>query len=235
MPKTKKKNPVKKSEKAKKGMAKVLSQEELDNYPKSGLKEYIGALFGKGMQKKGAAGGPIPPKGTKTAPKGTKTGPGRKGKPGVPHDVDDGTYYLKDGGSASKFPDLSGDGKVTQKDILMGRGVITRKRGGSASKNKKTKIEAYRKLGKQKYDKGMTPDIGEKGRKSFKKTRVKKKDLVDIAGVIKSTGDPYLGKLGNLKTRFKDKKTAKAAGVQFRAKGGLAGRLAKRGYGKARK
>ena len=134
MPKTKKKNPVKKSEKAKKGMAKVLSQEELDNYPKSGLKEYIGALFGKGMQKKGAAGGPIPPKGTKTAPKGTKTGPGRKGKPGVPHDVDDGTYYLKDGGSASKFPDLSGDGKVTQKDILMGRGVIKAAKGGLAGR-----------------------------------------------------------------------------------------------------
>ena len=28
----------------------------------------------------------------------------------------------KDGGAA--FPDLSGDGKVTQKDILIGRGVI---------------------------------------------------------------------------------------------------------------
>ena len=150
-------------------------------------------------------------------------------------DIADKLKTLKDGGSVKKFPDLSGDGKVTQKDILMGRGVIERKRGGSASKDRKTKTEAYRKLGKQKYDKGMTPDIGEKGRKSFKKTRVKKKDLVDIAGVIKSTGDRYLGKLGNLKTRFKDKKTAKAAGVQFRAKGGLAGRLAKRGYGKARK
>ena len=30
---------------------------------------------------------------------------------------------MKDGGRA-KFPDLSGDGKVTKKDILMGRGVI---------------------------------------------------------------------------------------------------------------
>jgi len=29
-----------------------------------------------------------------------------------------------------KFPDLSGDGKVTQKDILMGRGVIKKKAGG---------------------------------------------------------------------------------------------------------
>ena len=30
----------------------------------------------------------------------------------------------------SKFPDLSGDGKVTQKDILMGKGVIKKKGGG---------------------------------------------------------------------------------------------------------
>ena len=30
----------------------------------------------------------------------------------------------KKGGSAKKFPDLSGDGKVTMKDVLMGRGVI---------------------------------------------------------------------------------------------------------------
>ena len=27
-----------------------------------------------------------------------------------------------------KFPDYSGDGKVTKKDILMGRGVIPKKR-----------------------------------------------------------------------------------------------------------
>ena len=35
----------------------------------------------------------------------------------------------KEGGS---FPDLSGDGKVTQKDILIGRGVIKKKMGGIA-------------------------------------------------------------------------------------------------------
>ena len=34
------------------------------------------------------------------------------------------------GGNVSKFPDLSGDGQVTQKDILMGRGVIERQAGG---------------------------------------------------------------------------------------------------------
>ena len=36
---------------------------------------------------------------------------------------------MKDGGEAS-FPDLSGDGVVTQKDILMGRGVIEKAEGG---------------------------------------------------------------------------------------------------------
>ncbi len=34
------------------------------------------------------------------------------------------------GGGANKFPDLSGDGQVTQKDILMGRGVIQKQAGG---------------------------------------------------------------------------------------------------------
>ena len=38
---------------------------------------------------------------------------------------------LADGGPANGFPDLSGDGKVTQKDILMGRGVIAKQEGGS--------------------------------------------------------------------------------------------------------
>jgi hypothetical protein len=35
---------------------------------------------------------------------------------------------------ASKFPDLTGDGKVTQADILKGRGVESMKKGG-ATKN----------------------------------------------------------------------------------------------------
>jgi hypothetical protein len=36
-----------------------------------------------------------------------------------------------------KFPDLSGDGKVTKKDILMGRGVIKKK----PNKKKKNKVK----------------------------------------------------------------------------------------------
>ena len=38
---------------------------------------------------------------------------------------------FREGGAA--FPDLSGDGKVTQKDILMGRGVVPMQEGGAAS------------------------------------------------------------------------------------------------------
>ena len=37
-----------------------------------------------------------------------------------------GVVALKEGG----FPDLSGDGKVTQKDVLMGRGVVNKAQGG---------------------------------------------------------------------------------------------------------
>ena len=40
---------------------------------------------------------------------------------------------FKKGGGANKFPDLSGDGKVTQKDILIGRGVIEKQEGGAGN------------------------------------------------------------------------------------------------------
>lgn len=36
-----------------------------------------------------------------------------------------------------KFPDMSGDGKVTKKDILMARGVIKKKTKKKAKKKKK--------------------------------------------------------------------------------------------------
>ena len=46
------------------------------------------------------------------------------------------------GGSISKlkaggFPDLSGDGKVTKKDVLMGRGVVKKANGGQVNGLKK--------------------------------------------------------------------------------------------------
>jgi hypothetical protein len=85
-------------------------------------------------------------------------------------------------------------------------------------KRKKDKIDAYKELGEKNYDKGFTPDMSEKVRKSFKKTR-RKNQKVDIAGEIKKSGDPYLGTLGNLRTKYKDAKTAKKAGA-FK-KGGM--------------
>ena len=42
------------------------------------------------------------------------------------------------------FPDLSGDGKVTKKDILMGRGVIKRAGGGSTMPGMKKRVMAKR-------------------------------------------------------------------------------------------
>jgi len=42
-----------------------------------------------------------------------------------------GVIKMKKGGAS--FPDLTGDGKVTKKDILRGRGVPGFKRGGAAS------------------------------------------------------------------------------------------------------
>ena len=46
------------------------------------------------------------------------------------------------GGSISKlkaggFPDLSGDGKITKKDVLMGRGVVKKANGGQVNGLKK--------------------------------------------------------------------------------------------------
>ena len=47
----------------------------------------------------------------------------------LPRAAQGGIVAFKDGG----FPDLSGDGKVTRKDILMGRGVVSKAEGGPLS------------------------------------------------------------------------------------------------------
>ena len=41
----------------------------------------------------------------------------------------------------AKFPDLSGDGRVTMKDILIGRGVVKKKDGGLAEATAKLKAQ----------------------------------------------------------------------------------------------
>ena len=47
---------------------------------------------------------------------------------------------MKAGGKAKKFPDLSGDGKVTKKDVLMGRGVKLKKPAGPPKMKKGGKV-----------------------------------------------------------------------------------------------
>ncbi len=81
--------------------------------------------------------------GAKTTEKGNKikgmTGKERVEAQGntVKKSKDGGIVKLAKGG----FPDLSGDGKVTQKDILMGKGVIKMKKGGIVKKkSSKTRI-----------------------------------------------------------------------------------------------
>ena len=46
-----------------------------------------------------------------------------------------------------KLKDLSGDGKVTQKDVLIGRGVIEAKKGGQVKKKKLDIKKAIKKPG----------------------------------------------------------------------------------------
>ena len=58
-----------------------------------------------------------------------KPTPDQKGLKKLPEKVRNKMGYMKKGGRVKKFPDLSGDGKVTKKDILMGRGVIKKKNG----------------------------------------------------------------------------------------------------------
>jgi len=50
----------------------------------------------------------------------------------LPQAVRNKMGFMSSGGS---FPDLSGDGKITQKDILLGRGVINKKKGKRISKS----------------------------------------------------------------------------------------------------
>jgi hypothetical protein len=111
-------------------------------------------------------------------------------------DIADKLKTLKDGGSVKKFPDLSGDGKVTQKDILMGRGVIKKKRGGKVTGR----------------------SIGPAGASIVSDDGKKIKQLKKIQKSLLPLDAASVGAVGAIKGLSK-----------------LAGRLAKRGYGKAKK
>ena len=138
----------------------------------------------------------------------------------------------KKGGSA-KFPDLSGDGKVTQKDILMGRGVIKRKNGGAAGRPKKKRslrdtvknvIEGFKNRPK------VFGDIIKTGPKRIPRPKLPKPKK---PGEITSVPRPKLPKPSDF-NKPRTMTPAKRNKSRKMATGGVAGRLAKRGYGKAR-
>ena len=89
----------------------------------------------------GKGGKPLKPK-----PVGKKDGgmlksvnPSQKGLSKLPKEVRNKMGYMKDGGRAKKFPDLTGDGKVTRADVLKGRGVFAA--GGKVPENIKKRFK----------------------------------------------------------------------------------------------
>ena len=106
-----------------------------------------------------------------------------KGLPNLPEAVRNKMGFMKSGGS---FPDLSGDGKVTQKDILMGRGVIKKKKGKRISKkeNQMYKEMLYAMLSDDKRE-----DINE--------------NINEIADIMKEKGISTLSKDGGV-VKLKD-------------------------------
>ena len=129
--------------------------------------------FGKALKPRGP--GVIRPKptdryGQQMKPKAIRPGkkdggmlkavkPSQKGLAKLPKAVRNKMGYMKDGGKAKKFPDLTGDGKVTRADILKGRGVF---RKGGAIKPTGKVLEAI----KEDYKKNKPPRGSKKpGRK----------------------------------------------------------------------
>ena len=126
---------------------------------RSRLKKRIGRVesrMGKDEPKKtGGMGGAVPPK-NKTArtvrkPKKMMGGGMMKAKGKANGGMMKAKGYSK--GGKTGFPDLTGDGKVTRKDILKGRGVRGMKTGGmmktkGATAGGKMKSKGYKKGGK---------------------------------------------------------------------------------------
>ena len=116
--KSRKKKPVKKAGGGMmktKGMSKGGAM-KTKGMSKGGAMKKKGMAMGGAMKKKGMAMGGAMKK------KGMAMGGAMKKK------------GMSKGGAAKKFPDLTGDGKVTQADILKGRGVTKKKGGGMAKK-----------------------------------------------------------------------------------------------------
>ena len=103
---------------------------------------------------------------------------------------------MKDGGAA--FPDLTGDGKVTKKDILKGRGVKGFEDGGSAKTTEMSPeiLETIRdneKSGKTFKPKKMEPDksTSKKGKKDA--PNFMKPAGFEDGGEVRGMGRAYMG------------------------------------------
>ena len=139
--------------------------------------------FGKALKPRGP--GVIRPKptdryGQQMKPKAIRPGkkdggmlkavkPSQKGLSKLPKAVRNKMGYMKDGGKAKKFPDLTGDGKVTRADVLKGRGVFAA--GGQARRKEKL----LDKLGATDKEKEFYLIKGGDVSKEFKKRRKGKK------------------------------------------------------------
>lgn len=78
---------------------------------------------------------------------------------------------MKEGGS---FPDLSGDGKVTKKDILMGRGVIKKKKGGATKDACYSKVKARYSVWPSAYGSGALAKCRKVGAANWGNSKKKK-------------------------------------------------------------
>ena len=135
---------------------------------------------------------------------------------------------MKKGGPAGDFPDLSGDGKVTQKDILMGKGVI----GGRGLPKKPAKPKAG----------GRSSDAIKKARTAkmdemkdrLKASKMGRAKMKSKGGTIKKPGGMQAGGMMKSKGMAKGgamKKKGYAMGGSVKKKGmAKGGAMKKKGY-----
>jgi hypothetical protein len=138
---------------------------------------------------------------------------------------------LKKGG----FPDLSGDGKVTMKDILMGRGVIKKPK----KKQKGGAVSVFEKARQRKPSGRLTVDDIKRAtpRPSMTLKGGKLQGVKDAPEELMREKKKKIGKaISSIKGVMKGLSKVGTGPVSaIRKAGKKAGRLAKRGYGLARK
>ena len=141
-----------------------------------------------------------------------------------------------------KFPDLTGDGKVTKKDILKARGVPGFKKGGAVKKKKEKeeKPQGLDPLGLMKPKKEkpirsglpkpkigkqmpMTPDLIEKAKEGkYKNPKAPKRDRDEIPKVKPMAKGGMVLEIGLRPATKSEMKMAKDMKPKKMAKGGMA-------------